>query len=118
MKNPLLILALALLPTSAHAGNYQPVYTAGLTDRSTASLGTSSTQLVAANAQRKYLIIENVGTVNIGCSYTTAVIGGAGTVTLVPNGSWTFEGNFIYTGAIKCIAASGSSNVVTIFEGQ
>ena|ERR1700679_1883938 len=120
MKKLLTISLLALLLFSQQASaNYQPVYAGNLIDRGTSALTTSSIQLVPPNSARKYLVIQNVGTVNIGCSPGgTAAIGSQGTITLVPNGSWSLEANFIFTGAVNCIAASSSGNVVTAWEGQ
>jgi opacity protein-like surface antigen len=66
---------------------------AGLTptDRTIASASGASQQIMAANASRHSLTIENTGSANCGINPRggTAVIGGAGTLTLVPNGSYT-----------------------------
>ncbi len=61
------------------------------TDRTITSMSGSSQQLMAANASRKSLNIMNTGTSNIGVNPTggTAVIGGAGTLTIVPQGAYT-----------------------------
>lgn len=120
MKKLLAFLLLSFLLFSQTASaNYQPVYAGQLTDRGTSALTTSSLLVVPANSARKYLVIQNVGSVNVGCNPGgTAAIGSKGTITLVPNGSWSFEANYIYTGAINCIAASSSGNVVTAWEGQ
>lgn len=112
----LLLLAL-LFPFTASAATFPPVVTGSLTNRSITNLTTASLQVVAANASRKYLVIQNVNSVNIGCSIGTAAIGTSGTITLLPNASWTFEGNYVYTGAINCIGASGSNLVVVAYEG-
>lgn len=105
---------------NAVTGTYTPAVSGTFTDYSNATIGSSvAVQIVPANNARKYLVLENVSTVNMGCSYSsTPVIGTAGTVTLVPNGSWTFDGNFIYSGAVYCIAASSSNNVMVALEGN
>lgn len=61
------------------------------TDRTITSASGSSQQLMAANASRHSLTIENSGNANCGVNPTggTAAIGGAGTLTLVPLGSYT-----------------------------
>ncbi|SRR6266567_2597131 len=61
------------------------------TDRTITSLSGSSQQLMAANAARHSLTVQNTGNANIGVNPTggTAVIGGAGTLTLAPLGSYT-----------------------------
>jgi len=61
------------------------------TDRTITSATGSSQTVMAANAARHGLIIENTGNANCGINPTggTAVIGGAGTLTLVPFGSYS-----------------------------
>lgn len=60
-------------------------------DRTITSASGSSQQIMAANLQRHALNIVNTGTSNCGVNPTggTAVIGGAGTFTLTPNGAYT-----------------------------
>lgn len=97
---------------------YNPVLTELVKDKSISNLGGTSIQLVAPNANRRYLLIENVGTVNIGISLqpTAAALGSAGTFTLVPTGSLVFETNFVATNGFNVIAASGSNNPVSVWE--
>lgn len=114
----------------AHAGTgtYTPVISGTFTDYSNATIGAvTPVQVIAANNARKYLVIQNVSANDIGCSYaSTPVIGGVGTITLdaysssshAGAGSWTFDGNFIYSGAVYCIASGGSNNTVTVLEGN
>jgi hypothetical protein len=61
------------------------------TDRTITSASGSSQQIMAANAARHSLTIENTGNANCGVNPTggTAAIGGAGTITLAPLGSYT-----------------------------
>lgn len=61
------------------------------TDRTITSASGSSQQIMAANASRHSLTIVNTGSANCGVNPTggTAAIGGAGTITLVPTGSYT-----------------------------
>lgn len=81
-----------------------------LTDRTITSLSGASQALLAANGQRNYLLIENTGNANVGINLVggTAIIGGAGTVTLTPNGSLEFV-NWIPQGAITVIGTSGQA---------
>lgn len=78
-------------------------------DNSIASLSGSSQQIVPANATRSLLIFFNDGNANAGINLAggTAVIGGAGTITLVPNGSMTFVTGSIPENAINVIGTSG-----------
>jgi hypothetical protein len=61
------------------------------TDHTITSASGSSQQIMAANVSRHSLTMVNTGNANCGVNPTggTAVIGGAGTFTLVPNGSYT-----------------------------
>lgn len=107
-----------IFPALAQASQFPPVASGNLFDNSV-SIGTSAVQMIPANTSRQYLIIQNVSsTATVGCSTTSSpVIGNAGTVTLVSNGSWSFAGNFIPTSAFWCIA-SAISTPVTVKEGH
>ena len=61
------------------------------TDRTITSATGSSQTMMAANASRHSLTIQNTGNANVGVNPTggTASIGGAGTITLAPLGSYT-----------------------------
>jgi hypothetical protein len=61
------------------------------TDHTITSASGASQQIMAANTTRHSLTIENTGNANCGVNPTggTAVIGGAGTITLAPLGAWT-----------------------------
>ncbi len=61
------------------------------TDRSIASASGSSETLMASNAARHSLVVENTGNANCGVNPTggTAAIGGAGTLTLYPGGAYS-----------------------------
>lgn len=61
------------------------------TDHTIASASGSSQQIMAANTARHSLTIENTGNANCGVNPTggTAVIGGAGTITIAPLGAYT-----------------------------
>lgn len=60
------------------------------TDRTITSATGASQTVMAANAARHGLIIQNTGNANCGVNPTggTAAIGGAGTLTLLPGGSY------------------------------
>ena len=90
-----------------------PALTAG-TNRSGTATTTSGGLSVAANASRKFLVGQNLGTVNIGFNEfgSTAAIGTAGTYT-VPGGS---SFSISTSNLVNFIAASGTV-AVTMTEG-
>lgn len=84
-------------------------------DRTITSLSGSSQSLMAQNMARNIIIIENTGNANIGVNLigTTAAIGGAATLTIVPNGSLIMDSNIVGN-AITVIGTSGQP--VAAFE--
>lgn len=76
------------------------------TDRTIASASGSSQQIMAANASRHSLTIENTGNANCGVNPTggTAVIGGAGTMTLAPLGAYTPRVTTLSSVTVICTA--------------
>ena len=86
------------------------------TNRSIANLSGSSQTLMAANAAREILIIQNVAANNIGVNLAggTAAIGTAGTITLPAGASLTLD-NSPPVGAITIIGTANDD--VTAFEG-
>lgn len=77
------------------------------------TVSTSSATILTADNTRRYLLIQNVCAQNIGVNPTggTAAIGTAGTFTLLPGGSWEFEGENVPRGAMTAISASGSCGI-------
>ena len=79
-----------------------------LADYSIASLTGSSQSLVKADGTRSMILVHNPGVNNIGVTIgATAAIGSAGTVTLVPNGTMTFEIDGIPQNAFQVIGTAG-----------
>jgi len=81
------------------------------------ALTTSSAQVLEANNQRRGLIIQNVGSVNVGISPlgVTAAIGTAGTMVLEPYQAFTAEGASCPKNGFNAIAASGTPGL-TVYE--
>lgn len=84
-----------------------------------ATVTTSSAQILPLDHTRRYLLVVNVCAVNVGINPTggTAAIGSAGTITLFPGGSLEFTDYAVPRNAMTGIAASGSCPV-TIMELQ
>lgn len=101
-STPFFIPAVSIVRSDGSEGG---VLSAGA-DRS-GSAGTTSAQIAAANANRRGLEIQNIGTNNIGVNEFggTAAIGTAGTYTLVPGASMEIRTNR----AITAIAATGAT---------
>lgn len=96
----------ATQPVSIAAAPLQPLGVTP-TDRTLTSASGSSQQIMAANASRHSLTIENTGNANCGVNPTggTAAIGGAGTLTLAPLGSYTPHVPTLSAVTIICTAA-------------
>lgn len=91
--------------------------TRGLIDRSIASLTGSSQTLMEANPIRKRFIFKNgAASVGLNLKGTTAVIGGADTVTLLAYEGIALSGKDCPKGAITVIGTS--TNYVSAYEGQ
>ncbi len=80
----------------------------------------ASAQIVPANRRRKYLLIQNLDTLlKVGINPGgTAAIGSPGTITLLPGGTLTFEGNngqAVPQNAFSAIAESGTPSL-TVWE--
>jgi len=66
--------------------------------------GTSQSLIAAATTTRHYLLIQNIGSAQIGLKEGTgASIGVAGTLTIGPGGSLVFEGSFVPQNAFAIV---------------
>jgi len=82
-----------------------------LTDNSGTTSGTpnTSTQIMAANSSRKYLLIENLSsTDNIYINFTSSATSGPGSYVLFPGGSLTQETGFVSGEAVNVLATVAS----------
>lgn len=88
-----------------------------LLDSSIASATGASQQALASNPRRNYLLIQNTGSANIGVNPAggVAAIGGTGTITLSPGGSYERANGLIPIQAVFIIAGAGQP--VTVLEG-
>lgn len=86
------------------------------TDRSIANLTGASQSLMAANANRRHLLIQNVAANNMGVNLAggAAAIGVAGTITITPGGYLEIF-DYPPVGAITIIGTANDD--VTAFEG-
>ena len=90
----------------------------GLIDRSGvthASVGTS-TSLMDANQERRYLLVQNVGADPIWINFGAPATTGAGSVKLVPNDALVLEDTFVSIQEIT-VASAASSVPYTAKEG-
>jgi hypothetical protein len=82
-----------------------------LTDDSGTTSGTpsTSTQIMASNASRKYLLIENVSTTaTIWINFTSAATAGNGSYQLLPGGSIVQESGFVSTEAVNVLSTTAT----------
>ena len=81
------------------------------------SVTTSSTVLIAANPNRKYLALMNNGAGAVTLSFdTNAAVAGSGWTLAASGGGITWEATGVPIQAINGITASGTSSVV-VLEG-
>jgi len=78
-------------------------------DKSIVSLSGSNQVLLISNPDRRYLLIQNTGGAVVGINLAggQAVIGGTGTITLLPSGSYEPDAGFIPTNPINVIGTEG-----------
>jgi hypothetical protein len=82
-----------------------------LTDNSTTTSGTpsTSTQIMAANAQRRYLFIQNnSASQTIYINFTSNATAGSGSIALGPLGSFVQESSFVSQEAVNVLATVAS----------
>ena len=80
-----------------------------LTDRSgTIAVGGASQALAAANAARKYLIVQNVSGADLWFNFGVAAVIGQPSFRLVAGATFTMEGAFISTQAVNIIGAAAA----------
>lgn len=121
-KTAILSMVFIFLVVLGGVGGFSPPASADklnpVVENISVSVTTSSSTVIPARKGRRYLLIQNVGTVNVGVSIGTASIGSAGTFTLLPDavGVLVFEGDFVPWNAFNAIAASGTG-VLSIWEG-
>lgn len=108
------LIATTLLASPAFA----QIVTFNPSDCSKASLSGSSQSLLVANSQRRYLFLQNTGTSSVGVNVAggTALIGGTGTITLLPGTSLEYTATGVPTTAITGIGTAAQS--LTCIEGR
>ena len=86
----------------------------GTATQTTVSVSTASVQIVAANVNRKGLIVTNVGGNSLYISFGTAPTSALFAVSInTTAGAEKYEMlNAVYTGAVNAIRSSGTSNIV------
>ena len=78
-----------------------------MTDRSgTITSGGTAQTIMAANANRKYLLIQNSSDTAMWCNFTTTAVASQPSFTLIAGASFVMENNAISTEAISCIGAT------------
>lgn len=79
--------------------------------------GGTSQVLLTTNSMRRYLLIQNLSSGNLGIREDAAAsIGSAGTTTIAPGGFWLFEAGFIPTNALNIVGPT-TGQVFTCKQG-
>lgn len=81
----------------------------------TASVSTSSAQVVAANASRTGLVITNVGAANVYFGLGAAAINNGG-IALLPGGTWVMDRYTFSTLVVNAICASSATLAIQEFN--
>lgn len=85
-------------------------YSGAFTDRSgTITSGGTAQTLMAANANRKYFLIQNLSTENLWINFTTTAVAGQPSLRITPGTSFVLEGFFTSTEAVSIIGATTGS---------
>lgn len=95
-----------------NAGNKLLAFSTGgtFTDRSgtTSATPATSTEIMPANLNRKYLFIQNVNDAVLWINFTNAATLGQPSIEIIPGASFTLEGNSISTEAVNVVSKSAS----------
>jgi len=89
-----------------------------ISESATTAASTTSATFLAANADRKYLLVQNLDlAINIFLRFGTAATTTAPSIKLEPGDSYEFPEGFISTQTVNIIAASGTP-AVTVIQGS
>lgn len=80
---------------------------------SSVSVGTPSTAVLAANANRQYAVIQNVSSASMFLGFGAAAKNNNG-FKLLANSSFTIDQTNLYKGAVNAISSAGAGTVVTV----
>jgi hypothetical protein len=113
------------LKTTSSGGTVTPVSPSGTPTSTTPTMLTAtSVTIAAANASRKYLLVQNNSAANIMVSLSAAVLTGIAPtstnigIVLVPGQSYETPSSYITLAAITAYQTSGGTiNTVTVVEG-
>lgn len=76
------------------------------------TIGNTSTSVVASNATRKYLLLQNISDEDIFIKFGAAAVSNEGILIPANNGSYILEGKIISDQAVNGICASGSKTLL------
>lgn len=118
MKRALIGLLIgALIPATAVAQTVQDGAKRTAITHSTIAVAVTSTEVVAANATRNFLILENVSDTNMDCKIGTAAVAGAGFRLYANGGSLLLDSKYPVA-AINCIHAGSGTKSLLVSEGS
>jgi hypothetical protein len=88
-----------------------PLYASGAYSGTT--VGTTAAVVLAANTAHAYLdIVNQSSTATIACNFGgTAVINGPGSITIPPGWHRSWEGFFVPTDAVSCVASAANTPI-------
>ena len=78
-----------------------------MTDRSgSITLGGTAQVIMASNATRKYLFIQNTSDTTMWCNFTTTAVSSQPSIMIIAGASFVMEGSIISTEAVSCIGST------------
>ena len=84
---------------------------------SSASMSNSSATVLAANTNRRYVLLQNIGGVDVWCNFSATAVANTGFRLDANGGIFEMNSSNIYMGIITGITGSGTTTVL-VTEGQ
>lgn len=100
-------------------GSIVPKPETGAVTTTAATVGTSSATALAAGSRDYLALINASGSAFVACNFGgTAVVNGAGSITLSPYQSFTWESSFAPNDAVNCIASAAATPFTILSSAQ
>ena len=102
---------------SSRGGNQWNYFTGGITNATVEVATTTTTEVLARNADRLYALIQNTDANNIWCALEDAAVADNGFLLLAAGAvgsTYEIDADNLFAGAVNCISLSATSTVSTV----